>query len=449
MITIYFYHLVVSTAVQHERAPRNNSKTKFRPNEFSPYPPQVVTPYFRVPIMPSDIELPVSASANVPLERITPVQPHTPVPVPVQQQPKQNIVIQTPSELYEVCARILYEAITWARNIPTFSQLPLDDQALLLEYSWSEIFLLNLAQLNVPLAMETMIKLTQQNKEYQNDKSDIDKETLNELVHIQSVVFKLKTLNMTSSEYSCVKAVILFKPGKVAVTTIKKSLRLIYFILRSQKMSIKTSISHVIDLVRLPSKSKTFYRLCMRLFSIIKPHFFITFIFTDLRRIKSRQHVENLQEQAQLRLHDSVMIKGPRSRFGKILLKLSLLGEVSPSFIERCFFKGGLENISEDFNNGPSPSTKSTIDKTNSQSNHSTSPTDQSKDSNDSPMNQSEESSTLHTPAVDQLKKSKQTEISQSEDDGVSANQSKESVDDLIISSIKQEEVEDMIEIVI
>ena len=187
----------------------------------------------------------------------------------------------------------------------------------------------------------------------------------------------------------------------------------------------------------------------MRLFSIIKPHFFITFIFTDLRRIKSRQHVENLQEQAQLRLHDSVMIKGPRSRFGKILLKLSLLGEVSPSFIERCFFKGGLENISEDFNKGPSPDSKSTTDKTNSQSNHSTSPTDQLKDSNDSPMNQSEEGSTLHTSAVDQLKKSKQTEISQSENDGVSANQSKESVDDLILSSIKQEEVEDMIEIVI
>ena len=48
------------------------------------------------------------------------------------------------------------------------------------------------------------------------------------------------------------------------------------------------------------------------------------------------------------------MEKGPRARFGKILLKLSLLGEVSPSFIEKCFFKGGLENISEDFN-GHSP----------------------------------------------------------------------------------------------
>lgn len=143
------------------------------------------------------------------------------------------------------------------------------------------------------------------------------------------------------------------------------------------------------------------------------------------------------------------MAKGPRARFGKILLKLSLLGEVSPSFIEKCFFKGGLENISEDFHSGPSPDTvKSSTNKTDSQSNRSTTPADQSKDSRDSPLNQSAESSTLHTSSEDQLKKSKQTEIDQSEEDGISANQSKDGMDDLILSSIKQEEVEEMIEIV-
>ncbi|XP_066916471.1 nuclear receptor subfamily 2 group E member 1-like [Clytia hemisphaerica] len=263
-------------AVQHERAPRNKKggQTPDRPNEFSPYPPQIV--YHRVPVSGDVAELPVTCSNIPPAAQRVP-----PTPLPTQRPKPPQVFVNTPKELYEVCARLLYEAISWARNIPTFSQLPLDDQALLLEYSWSEIFLLNLAQLNIPLGMETMIKLTQQSKEYLNDKSDINKDTLNELVHIQSVVFKLKTLNMSSAEYSCVKAIVLFKP--------------------------------------------------------------------DLRRIKSRQHIENLQEQAQLRLLDSVMVKGPRARFGKILLKLSLLGEVSPSFIEKCFFKGGLENISDEF----------------------------------------------------------------------------------------------------
>lgn len=79
--------------------------------------------------------------------------------------------------------------------------------------------------------------------------------------------------------------------------------------------------------------------------------YFCIFLFfsLDLHRIQSKHHVEKLQEQAQLRLLDSILAHGPRARFGQILLKLSLLSEVSPSFIEKSFFKGGLENISDDF----------------------------------------------------------------------------------------------------
>jgi hypothetical protein len=66
------------------------------------------------------------------------------------------------------------------------------------------------------------------------------------------------------------------------------------------------------------------------------------------------------------------MGKGPRARFGKILLKLSLLGEVSPSFIEKCFFKGGLENIGEDFNgHSPMSSTSSQSEDTTNNKNQS------------------------------------------------------------------------------
>ena len=137
------------------------------------------------------------------------------------------------------------------------------------------------------------------------------------------------------------------------------------------------------------------------------------------------------------------MAKGPRARFGKILLKLSLLGEVSPSFIEKCFFKGGLENISEDFNNGPLPETQSGT-KTN-KSKDATTPANQSK-YNNIPANQSAERTMLPT---ENQSKTKQAGICQSdEDEGFSANQSKDSVDDSILSSIKQE-VEEIIEIVI
>jgi len=140
--------------------------------------------------MPADVELPVVTLANVPVEQAIRTPPQPPPPSVINKP--QQVFISSASELYEVCTRILYESISWARNIPTFSQLPLDDQALLLEYSWSEVFLLSLAQLDIPLSMETMIKLTYQNKKYyeHNKKSEIDKET--EVQDTQSHFYRIR-----------------------------------------------------------------------------------------------------------------------------------------------------------------------------------------------------------------------------------------------------------------
>ena len=184
---------------------------------------------------------------------------------------------------------------------------------------------------------------------------------------------------------------------------------------------------------------------------------------SDLRRIKSRQHVENLQEQAQLRLHDSILAKGPRSRFGKILLKLSLLGEVSPSFIEKCFFKGGLENVSDDFQKSPFSDENQTNEKTSSvvesnisnQSKERTDTHNKSKEINKSCNQLGEKSETHNQPAEPSIvspvnKSTTPAEVaSQSEEDAIPEHdQSKDCVDELILASIKQEEI-DEIEIVI
>ncbi len=46
----------------------------------------------------------------------------------------------------ETATRLLFMSIKWARNIPSFLQLPFRDQAILLEESWNELFLLSAAQ---------------------------------------------------------------------------------------------------------------------------------------------------------------------------------------------------------------------------------------------------------------------------------------------------------------
>ena len=50
-------------------------------------------------------------------------------------------------------------SVKWARNIPSFLQLPFRDQAILLEESWSELFILSAAQWSLPVDLGEFLKM--------------------------------------------------------------------------------------------------------------------------------------------------------------------------------------------------------------------------------------------------------------------------------------------------
>lgn len=62
---------------------------------------------------------------------------------PVDQSRSSAEAVQA---VQEIAARILFMAVRWARNIPSFLQLHFRDQAILLEESWSELFMISAAQ---------------------------------------------------------------------------------------------------------------------------------------------------------------------------------------------------------------------------------------------------------------------------------------------------------------
>ena len=61
---------------------------------------------------------------------------------------------------YETAAKILFMTIKWARNIPSFLALPFRDQAILLEESWSELFILSAAQWSMSLDTSKLINIS-------------------------------------------------------------------------------------------------------------------------------------------------------------------------------------------------------------------------------------------------------------------------------------------------
>lgn len=114
------------------------------------------------------------------------------------------------SEICESMRQQLLILVEWAKYIPNFCQLSLDDQVALLRAHASEHLLLGCARrslkLNDMLLLGTncwVIYRTTGEPEIQRIVSRVLDEVIEQMNHI----------NMDDTEYSCLKAIIFFNPG--------------------------------------------------------------------------------------------------------------------------------------------------------------------------------------------------------------------------------------------
>merc|ERR1719211_459842 len=108
----------------------------------------------------------------------------------------------------EFAARLLFSAVEWSKNIPSFPELQVTDQVALLRLVWSELFVLNAAQCNMPLHVAPLLAASG----LQNNPMAADR-VVSFMDHIrifQEQVEKLKSLNVDSAEYALMKAIVLF-----------------------------------------------------------------------------------------------------------------------------------------------------------------------------------------------------------------------------------------------
>ena len=91
---------------------------------------------------------------------------------------------------------------------------------ILLEEGWRDLFLLGISQWSVPLETQTLVKsLTNRlhNSSAAKEESDTKEyvaEITSQVRYMQDVVAHLRSLDVDFTEYACLKAVALFKPGK-------------------------------------------------------------------------------------------------------------------------------------------------------------------------------------------------------------------------------------------
>ncbi|GJQ70372.1 hypothetical protein Trydic_g22803 [Trypoxylus dichotomus] len=106
--------------------------------------------------------------------------------------------------IYESAAKLLFLAIKWARTIPSFLQLSYRDQSILLEESWSELFVLTAAQ----WALSVDEALLVSNAMAPTARHSALEENARKL---REIISRLTLLRVDHTEHACLKALVLFK----------------------------------------------------------------------------------------------------------------------------------------------------------------------------------------------------------------------------------------------
>ena len=112
----------------------------------------------------------------------------------------------------EFAARLLFSAVEWTKNIPGFPELPVSDQVALLRLSWSELFVLNASQCNMPLHLAPLLAAAGLHAAPMA--ADKMLAFMDHIRIFQEQVEKLKSLQVDNAEYTCMKAIVLFSTGK-------------------------------------------------------------------------------------------------------------------------------------------------------------------------------------------------------------------------------------------
>ncbi|NXX32206.1 NR2E3 protein, partial [Nicator chloris] len=227
----------------------------------------------------------------------------------------------SPENIYETSARLLFMAVKWAKNLPVFSNLPFRDQVILLEEAWSELFLLCAIQWSMPLESCPLLAVPEPTP------GKLLPATL-DVRALQETLGRFKALAVDPTEFACMKAVVLFKPGEATPSTHHRP---------------------------SPCPSPACHPL----------------VPAETRGLKDPEQVENLQDQSQVmlgqhnrshypgqpvryrcphvltgdtRVGHPPMATAPSPRFGKLLLLLPALRFISSERVELLFFRRTIGN---------------------------------------------------------------------------------------------------------
>ncbi|KAL0277373.1 UNVERIFIED_CONTAM: hypothetical protein PYX00_004689 [Menopon gallinae] len=124
--------------------------------------------------------------------------------LPTDQNPIELPLTPGSENIYEFAAKLLFLTVKWARSIPSFLQLSFHDQSILLEDSWSDLFILSAAQWTLPIDEDYLVSMTS---------ASVTKQQLleKEARRLKETIARFTIMRVDHTEYACLKTLTLFK----------------------------------------------------------------------------------------------------------------------------------------------------------------------------------------------------------------------------------------------
>lgn len=129
----------------------------------------------------------------------------------------RTVCLKDPKVTYQVAASLMVKTFRFVQGLPSFCQLPSEDQASLLRHCWVHLFVLALAQQRIALEVTDaphssilrQILLSPGLAE-----QDHPRPTLAEVHRLRTIMNQLWTLELSPKEYAYLRGALLFNPGK-------------------------------------------------------------------------------------------------------------------------------------------------------------------------------------------------------------------------------------------
>lgn len=162
-----------------------------------------------------EVESTSCANADMPVERILEaecaVEPKNDTYLDTQKDPVTNIC--------QAADKQLFTLVEWAKRIPHFTELPIDDQVILLRAGWNELLIAGFSHRSI--AVKDGILLATGLHVHRSSAHQAGVGTIFDRV-LTELVAKMREMRMDRTELGCLRAIVLFNPDAKGLTAVQQ-----------------------------------------------------------------------------------------------------------------------------------------------------------------------------------------------------------------------------------